>query len=305
MTNYIRIPKIPVKIFLKKIKNHKFENVALINIIERFLIKKRGFIFKMPRAGSNVAVSFSGGLDSTVLLALLLRKYKFNIYPFYIADQPRSKIEIRRANKIIKYFQKKYGVQIKPLVCYSNNTVGRWAYRNTELDFTNRPLVNTIIDLRQQFSLLHSQYVFQVYKVIVTTMFCGIQFHDGNFNPAQTMTGLRTTLFNMCVKTNRYDWQFASLFLEKELGYMCEKVDLIKIGTKMQIPFELTWSCFRSGLFHCGKCGNCYVRKESFYKAGIPDKTIYGSLSEVLKLGLMNTLGLFKRYLKKSVITLK
>jgi 7-cyano-7-deazaguanine synthase in queuosine biosynthesis len=296
MYKSIRIPKVSQAFFLKKIKEHKLENMTTINTIEHWLNKKRGFVFKMPPANTSVIISFSGGLDSTVLAALLLQKYKLILYPFYVADQPRSKIEIKRAKKIIKYFQKKYPSRIMPLICYEGYT-GEWAYRNTELDFTNRFLVNAVIDIRQQLSLLHSQYVFQNYGVNATTMFCGIQYHDGNFNPAQTLTGLRATLFNMCIKTNRYDWQFASLFLEKELGFLLEKTDLIKIGAALNLPLELTWSCFRSGRFHCGKCGNCYVRRESFYKAKIKDKTIYGSILYVLLNQFIRVVRYIKRHL--------
>lgn len=53
------------------------------------------------------------------------------------------------------------------------------------------------------------------------------------------------------------------------------KADIVKIGTKLKIDYSKTWSCYRGGNCHCGKCGTCIERKEAFKEAGIDDPTIY------------------------------
>jgi 7-cyano-7-deazaguanine synthase len=53
------------------------------------------------------------------------------------------------------------------------------------------------------------------------------------------------------------------------------KADIARIGFQNRVPFELTWSCYEGGEFHCGKCGTCVERKEAFAEAGLPDLTIY------------------------------
>lgn len=37
----------------------------------------------------------------------------------------------------------------------------------------------------------------------------------------------------------------------------------------------LTYSCYKGGEIHCGRCGTCTERKEAFQKAGVEDKTLY------------------------------
>lgn len=55
------------------------------------------------------------------------------------------------------------------------------------------------------------------------------------------------------------------------------KADICKLGHKLAVPFDLTWSCYKGNEKHCGKCGTCIERKESFQLAGIKDPTIYAN----------------------------
>jgi 7-cyano-7-deazaguanine synthase len=49
------------------------------------------------------------------------------------------------------------------------------------------------------------------------------------------------------------------------------KTEVIRLGNKLKVPFELTWSCYRSSIKPCGKCHSCKLRASSFNEAGIPD----------------------------------
>lgn len=53
------------------------------------------------------------------------------------------------------------------------------------------------------------------------------------------------------------------------------KIDIARIGKKLGIDYTETWSCYKGGEVHCGKCGTCVERKEALAEAGIEDKTIY------------------------------
>ena len=53
------------------------------------------------------------------------------------------------------------------------------------------------------------------------------------------------------------------------------KTDIVKIGVELKVPYELTWSCYKGGETHCGKCGTCVERKEAFELAGVEDPTVY------------------------------
>lgn len=53
------------------------------------------------------------------------------------------------------------------------------------------------------------------------------------------------------------------------------KADIAKLGHSYQVPYQLTWSCYKGGDLHCGRCGTCVERIEAFIDAGVSDPTIY------------------------------
>ncbi|CAM1647275.1 Queuosine biosynthesis protein QueC [Bartonella choladocola] len=55
----------------------------------------------------------------------------------------------------------------------------------------------------------------------------------------------------------------------------CDKSDIVKDGVKYSVPFTETWSCYKGGEHHCGRCGTCVERREAFALAGVDDPTIY------------------------------
>ncbi|WP_095205109.1 7-cyano-7-deazaguanine synthase QueC [Mesorhizobium carmichaelinearum] len=53
------------------------------------------------------------------------------------------------------------------------------------------------------------------------------------------------------------------------------KADIVKDGARYGTPFTETWSCYKGGQRHCGRCGTCVERREAFHLSGHPDPTDY------------------------------
>lgn len=53
------------------------------------------------------------------------------------------------------------------------------------------------------------------------------------------------------------------------------KTEIVKRGVALGIDYNKTWSCYKGGEKHCGKCGTCVERKEAFLKADVNDPTEY------------------------------
>ena len=53
------------------------------------------------------------------------------------------------------------------------------------------------------------------------------------------------------------------------------KGDIARIGKRLGLDYTETWSCYKGGEKHCGKCGTCIERKEALQEADIHDATEY------------------------------
>lgn len=53
------------------------------------------------------------------------------------------------------------------------------------------------------------------------------------------------------------------------------KSEIIKLGQEMNLPFELSWSCYFENKKACGICDSCRLRIRAFKKAGLKDPLDY------------------------------
>lgn len=54
------------------------------------------------------------------------------------------------------------------------------------------------------------------------------------------------------------------------------KAEILKIGMRLGVPYEDTWSCYKSNHPACGKCDSCYYRLKAFEEIGVKDPIEYG-----------------------------
>lgn len=55
------------------------------------------------------------------------------------------------------------------------------------------------------------------------------------------------------------------------------KGEIAVAGARLGVDFARTWSCYKGGEIHCGKCGTCVERREAFAFAGLGDPTAYAA----------------------------
>lgn len=56
---------------------------------------------------------------------------------------------------------------------------------------------------------------------------------------------------------------------------LISKADIARKGKVLGLDYGQTWSCYKGGKAHCGKCATCLERKAALAEAGIEDTTEY------------------------------
>ncbi len=52
------------------------------------------------------------------------------------------------------------------------------------------------------------------------------------------------------------------------------KADVVRLGVELDAPIHLTWSCYRGGPAPCGDCDSCALRAKGFAEAGVADPAL-------------------------------
>jgi len=276
--------------FNNKLKARDFENIDLINLIEEHFLKKRGYVFKMPKPGESVILLYSGGIDSTVAWSYLIEQYKLHVYPLILTKKNKF-AQQRTIHYFKKFFKVKYGDYYhQPLEIDSSffppklyksmfnikKVHPEFILNNLTANFQVFNFLSGLNALTPISGLIYQKYLENQYNLKIKAIFLGVLAGDGTEIASQSFTYLRKTLFFLDDFVPSGDLQIASIFFEKELGLFSEKNDVIKLGAKkLKLPLEKTYSCYGNKLFHCNSCLACYSRRLGFQKAKIVDKTVY------------------------------
>lgn len=58
------------------------------------------------------------------------------------------------------------------------------------------------------------------------------------------------------------------------------KADIARRGAVIGVDYSHTYSCYKGGEHHCGRCGTCTERREAFRLAGLHDPTLYDPIGD-------------------------
>lgn len=215
-----------------------------------------------------VAVLFSGGLDSAVLLAVAAQDGP--VQPIYVrVGLAWEGAELATAARLFEAHA--YDGRVRPLVTLRVDMrdvypASHWAVRGEAPGF-DTPDEDVYIDGRN-IVLLSKASVFMARAKIARVMIGPLA---GNPFPDASRTFFDAMQHALSIGLA------APIEIEAPLASM-HKADVIRRGADLGVPLELTLSCMQpqEGL-HCGRCSKCRERRDGFIEAGIPDPTEYAA----------------------------
>jgi queuosine biosynthesis protein QueC len=209
-------------------------------------------------------VLLSGGLDSTVALALYLEKYAINLALTFDYGQRANEKEVLAARKIAEYYDIPH--QVLPLPFLREQT--------------HSALVNRLEDLPSlgidelDLQGVTMQSASQVWVPNRNGLFMNIAavFAENMGEPAHIITGFNReeaatfpdnslefiNAMNQCLTYSTQE-KVSVLSPTSQLT----KADIVREGLRLEIPFEYIWSCYESREKICGQCESCQRLKRA------------------------------------------
>lgn len=191
-----------------------------------------------------VTVLFSGGIDSSVLLTFL-KDQGVECVPLFIDyGQTTAKREYEAADKI----SKQIGLEIEAISIpdISKITTNQLTRPDASQNpfYPNRNLLLLTIGSTYAYEKKHQGVAIGIIKAIGTTPFPDINqmFFD--------------KFADIVAKSLNYDLAILTPFIDMS------KEEVIEIGKNLNVPIELTYSCFVNNDHPCGECESCLSRED-------------------------------------------
>lgn len=218
-----------------------------------------------------VVAIISGGMDS-VTMAYGLHKSGYELVMLSFDYGQRHKKEIQYARACANALKAQHEVidlhHLTPLIGGSSLTskdieVPDGHYAEETMKITVVPNRNAIM-----LSIAFGVAVAQGADAVATAVHAGDHFIYPDCRPAFI------DAFDKMEKVATEGFGQAGLHLMAPFVNIT-KADIVRLGVQYEVPYKFTWSCYKGGEVHCGRCGTCVERKEAFKLAEFPDPTLY------------------------------
>lgn len=222
-------------------------------------------------------VLFSGGLDSSVCLGLAVKRYGADeVLALSIYYGQKHKKEMEASEKVASYYGvRRITLDLGEIFKNSKCTLLEGATEaipheeySEQLKKTNGAPVNTYVPYRNGLFLSTAASIALSYEC--TEIYYGAHADDaaGNAYPDTSIE------FNKAISDAIYlgsgnVLKIVAPFINKS------KAEVVKMGHEIEVPFELTWSCYEGHEKACGTCGTCIDRKRAFECNGLTDPIAY------------------------------
>jgi 7-cyano-7-deazaguanine synthase len=207
-------------------------------------------------------VLLSGGLDSTTMLYYALSKgYKCNCIIFDYGQ--KHKKEINSAIKIAKLANVNHSL-IKITLPWSNDVLTN---KNKKVPVHKRlPKAVPPTYVLGRNTLFLSYALSFAQSINANNIFIGVNAVDFSNYPDCTPEFIKA--YNNVLKSLK-----TKIIIQAPLLKL-NKAQIIKLGTKLNVPYKNTWTCYNGFDKPCMQCDSCKLRAKGFKEAKIDDPII-------------------------------
>ena len=214
-------------------------------------------------------ILLSGGLDSTVLAASMLKDgWKLNALSIDYGQRHRRELDAARSVARFlgiahRQLDLRWFGSLVPASSQTDSTVavpyGHYAEESMKV---------TVVPNRNMVMLS----IAAAHAIGIEANSIAIASHNGDHAIYPDCREAFMTKFIDCVREG--NWGADGLQLHRPF-INWSKADIARHGHEVGAPLQLTYSCYEGAEIHCGQCGTCVERREAFAVAGVQDPTEY------------------------------
>ncbi|WP_137788614.1 7-cyano-7-deazaguanine synthase QueC [Bacillus sp. E(2018)] len=215
-------------------------------------------------------IVLSGGLDSTTCMGIA-KAEGYDLYPITFHYGQRHNREVEQAIEVGKY----YGVTDHRIVDLTFlKDIGGSALTDEKVDVPTEAeegIPVTYVPARNMIFLsLASAYAEVIGATAVYTGVSAVDFSGYPDCRPEFIQSMEETI-NLATKAGVTG---KNISVETPLISLSKK-ETIEKGLSLEVPYDLTTSCYNGKEAACGKCDSCFLRLKGFKEAGAVDPIKY------------------------------
>jgi 7-cyano-7-deazaguanine synthase len=222
----------------------------------------------------------SGGVDSTTCVGIAIEKHGTeNVSTLSCYYGQKHSKELECARKVAEYYDvNHYEVDLSPVMKFSNcpllkDSTKEIAHKSyiDQIKENGEGMVETYVPFRNGLLLsavaalamsIYPEEEVQVYYGAHADDAAGSAYADCSVEFAQAMDkAINIGTYNkVSICSPLINWN---------------KSQVVKEGLRLNVPYQLTWSCYEGGEKACGTCGTCIDRLKAFRDNDVEDPIEY------------------------------
>lgn len=223
----------------------------------------------------------SGGVDSTTCVGIAVDKYgKDNVITASLYYGQKHDKELEYSKKVAEYYNvrhieedisnvMKYAKDVCTLM-KGGDEIEHKSYADQIVE-NGEGRVATYVPFRNGLFLsIAAAYADALFPGEEVKIYYGAHADDAAGQAYADCSPEFADAMNKAINIGTY----GKISIERPLINM-NKAEVVKTGLALNVPYELTWSCYEGKEKACGECGTCIDRLNAFHLNGVKDPIGY------------------------------
>ena len=228
----------------------------------------------------------SGGVDSTTCVGIAVDELGYeNVSTASVFYGQKHEKELECAKKISEHYNvNHYEIDLSdvlkhsncPLLANSTEEIAHESYAE-QIAHNGEGMVRTYVPFRNGLMLSAvASLAASLYPEDDVDIYLGAHADDAAGRAYADCSEEFTSTMASAIEIGTY----GKVHLKAPLVNMT-KTQVVETGLKLNVPYQLTWSCYEGGEKQCGTCGTCIDRRQAFENNGTIDPVGYANDKEV------------------------